>query len=102
MHSFHSLLADLAMLTRNSVVTALAPDHPFTLTTRPTPIQQKTFDLLGVAVTCTSNRPTSEPNMEADQRTALNRRRKLGLVWLSASRITVIGPQTPTSSERWP
>ena len=52
-HSFHSLLADLATLTRNSVVTALAPDHPFTLTTRPTPIQQKVFDLLGVAVTCT-------------------------------------------------
>src|SRR5512134_759866 len=52
-HSFHSLLADLATLTRNSVVTALAPDHPFTLTTRPTPIQQKAFDLLGVAVTCT-------------------------------------------------
>ena len=53
MNSLHSLLADLAMLTRNSVVTALAPDHPFTLTTRPTTIQQKAFDLLGVAVTCT-------------------------------------------------
>ena len=52
-HSFHSLLADLATLTRNTVVTALAPDHPFTLTTRPTPIQQKALDLLGVAVTCT-------------------------------------------------
>ena len=52
-HSFHSLLADLATLTRNTVVTALAPDHPFTLTTRPTPLQQKALDLLGVAVTCT-------------------------------------------------
>ena len=51
-HSFHSLLADLATLARNTVVTALAPDHPFTLTTRPTPIQQKALDLLGVAVTC--------------------------------------------------
>jgi hypothetical protein len=47
-HSFRSLLADLATLTRNTVVTALAPDHPFTLTTRPTPIQQKAFDLLGL------------------------------------------------------
>lgn len=52
-HSFHSLLADLATLTRNTVVTALAPDHPFTLTTRPTTIQRKALDLLGVAVTCT-------------------------------------------------
>lgn len=51
--SFHSLLADLATLTRNTVVTALAPDHPFTLTARPTPIQQKALDLLGVAVACT-------------------------------------------------
>ena len=52
-HSFHSLLADLAALTRNTMITALAPDHPFTLTTRPTPIQQKALDLLGVAVTRT-------------------------------------------------
>src|SRR5512132_1029847 len=48
-HSFHSLLADLATLTRNTVVTALAPDHPFTLTTRPTTIQRKALDLLGVS-----------------------------------------------------
>ena len=52
-HSFHSLLADLATLTRNTMVTALAPDHPFTLTTRPTTIQQKALDLLGVAITRT-------------------------------------------------
>ena len=52
-HSFHSLLADLATLSRNTMVTALAPDRPFTLTTRPTPIQQKALDLLGVALTCT-------------------------------------------------
>src|SRR5512132_2976430 len=56
-HSFHSLLADLATLTRNTVVTALAPDHPFTLTTRPTTIQRKALDLLGVAVTCTQYPP---------------------------------------------
>ncbi len=47
-HSFQSLLADLATLSRNSVVSALAPEHPFTLTTRPTAIQQKAFDLLAL------------------------------------------------------
>src|SRR5512144_2278727 len=52
-HSFQSLLADLATLTRNTVVTALTPDHPFTLTARPTTIQRKALDLLGVAVNCT-------------------------------------------------
>ena len=48
MHSFQSLLADLATLTRNTVVTTLAPDHAFTLTARQTQIQQKAFDLLGL------------------------------------------------------
>jgi len=48
-HSFASLLADLATLSRNTMLSALAPDHPFTLTTRPTPIQQTAFDLLGLA-----------------------------------------------------
>ena len=48
-HSFQSLLADLATLTRNTMLSALAPEHPFTLTARPTPLQQKAFDLLGLA-----------------------------------------------------
>ena len=52
-HSFHTLLADLATLARNTVVTANAPDHPFTILTRPTPIQQKAFDLLGLPIACT-------------------------------------------------
>ena len=52
-HSFGSLLADLATLTRNTVVTALAPDHPFTVNTRPTPIHQKALDLLGLTAACT-------------------------------------------------
>jgi hypothetical protein len=47
-HSFPSLLADLATLTRNEAVTALAPDHMLTLYARPTPIQQKVFALLGI------------------------------------------------------
>ena len=52
-HSFRSLLADLATLARNTVVTASAPDRPFTILTRPTPIQQKAFDLLGFPIACT-------------------------------------------------
>jgi len=47
-HSFRSLLADLATLARNTIVTAITPHLPITVPTRPTPIQQKAFDLLGV------------------------------------------------------
>lgn len=49
-HSFQSLLADLATLARNTLTTAISPLLPLTVLTRPTPIQQKAFDLLGVAV----------------------------------------------------
>jgi hypothetical protein len=52
-HSFQTLLADLATLARNTVVTANAPERPFTILTRPTPIQQKAFDLLGFPIACT-------------------------------------------------
>lgn len=47
-HSFRSLLADLATLARNTITTAITPDYPLTVVTRPTPIQQKALDLLGV------------------------------------------------------
>jgi len=47
-HSFQSLLADLATLAQNIVTTALNPKHEFILQTRPTTIQQKAFDLLGI------------------------------------------------------
>ena len=50
-HSFRSLLADLATLTRNTLVTAIDPEGAFTLTARPTPLQQKAHDLLGLART---------------------------------------------------
>src|SRR5271165_591379 len=50
-HSFHTLIADLATLTRNTVETAIAPGMPFTITARPTPIQTKAFQLLGVTRT---------------------------------------------------
>jgi len=47
-HSFQTLLADLATLAQNVVTTALNPKHEFVLQTRPTTIQQKAFDLLGI------------------------------------------------------
>ena len=48
MHSLRTLLADLAPLTLNKVVLPQAPEHWFPLHARPTPVQQKAFDLLGV------------------------------------------------------
>jgi hypothetical protein len=50
-HSFQTLLDDLATLTRNTLVTAIAPEQPFTLITRPTPVQQRARDLLGLSRT---------------------------------------------------
>src|SRR5437764_13760954 len=49
-HSFRSLLADLATLARNTIVTAITPNYPLTIMTRPTPIQHRALDLLGVSV----------------------------------------------------
>jgi transposase len=49
-HSFHSLIADLATVARNTVTTAITPNLPFTIITRPTAIQQKALDLLAVTV----------------------------------------------------
>jgi len=48
-HSFQSLLADLATLTRNTVATPLEGAGELTVYARPTPIQQKAFALLGIA-----------------------------------------------------
>jgi transposase len=48
-HSFQSLIADLATLAQNIATTALNQKHEFTLQTRPTTIQQKAFDLLGIS-----------------------------------------------------
>jgi transposase len=47
-HSFRSLLADLATLARNTITTTITPLYPLTVLTRPTMIQQKAFDLLAV------------------------------------------------------
>jgi hypothetical protein len=48
-HSFRTLLDDLATLTRNIVKCGKAPE--MTLLARPTEIQQHTFDLLGIKLT---------------------------------------------------
>ena len=47
-HSFQSLLADLATYARIHATTALNDKYVFTLHTRPTPIQQRAFELLAV------------------------------------------------------
>ena len=47
-HSFRTLLEDLATIVRNQVVPKIPGSGPFTLATRPTPLQQKALDRLGV------------------------------------------------------
>ena len=47
-HSFRTLLADLATLTRNTV--RFGDNLPITVLSRPTPLQQRAFDLLGIAL----------------------------------------------------
>ena len=47
-HSFRTLLADLGTLTLNQVTLPDAPDHPFPMFAKPTPLQAKAFHLLGV------------------------------------------------------
>jgi hypothetical protein len=48
LHSFRTLLADLATLTRNTV--RFGDALPMTVLSRPTPLQQRAFDLLGIAL----------------------------------------------------
>ena len=48
-HSFRTLIADLATLTRNAV--RFGDNLPMTVLSRPTPLQQRAFDLLAVALT---------------------------------------------------
>jgi transposase len=49
-HSFRTLLADLATLASNTIVTAITPAYPLTVLTRPTPVQRKAFELLEIAL----------------------------------------------------
>jgi hypothetical protein len=50
-HSFQTLMADLGTLCLNEVVAAANPNYVLTMTTRPTPIQQKALELLGASLT---------------------------------------------------
>ena len=50
-HSFRTLINDLATITRNTVVPRLEGVEPFQVTTRPTPLQAKILDHLGVSLT---------------------------------------------------
>jgi Transposase DDE domain len=49
-HSFQTLLADLATIAQNTIVTAITPKYPLTMVTRPTPTQYKAFQLLGLSL----------------------------------------------------
>ena len=46
--SFRTLLEDLATIVRNQVVPKIPGARPFTIVTRPTPLQQQALDRLGV------------------------------------------------------
>jgi len=50
-HSFHTLIADLGTLCLNEAVAVTNPHYALAMITRPTPLQQKALDLLGVSVT---------------------------------------------------
>ena len=52
-HCFPTLLADLATVAKNQVVPRLPGAEPFTVVTRPTPLQSEAFRLLGVGLKCT-------------------------------------------------
>ena len=53
LHSFRTLLQDLATLAYNVTHTPLNPEAKIVLTTRPTPLQAKAFKLLGLNPACT-------------------------------------------------
>ena len=50
MHSFRTLLDDLATIARNRVQPKLTGAPPFDLTTKPTLVQRQALDLLGVSL----------------------------------------------------
>ncbi len=58
-HSFRSLLADLATLTRNTV--RLGRDHTTEILATPTGIQRRAFDLLALSSPHRSQPPTKQP-----------------------------------------
>ncbi|NJO32695.1 MAG: hypothetical protein HC869_05695 [Rhodospirillales bacterium] len=63
--SFQGLLAELATLTRNITATRLNDEHELILYARPTPIQTKAFDLLGVKPERTQQSPLPDAQKRA-------------------------------------
>lgn len=53
LHSFRTLLKDLATLAYNITYTSLHPEAKIVLTTRPTALQAKAFELLALSPACT-------------------------------------------------
>ena len=53
LHSFRTLLQDLGTLALNVVHATINTEAKFTTTTRPTPVQTKAFNLLGISPACT-------------------------------------------------
>ena len=53
LHSFRTLLQDLGTLACNVTHTTLNPELKIVITTRPTPLQAKAFELLGLNPACT-------------------------------------------------
>ena len=49
-HSFRTLLGDLATLMRDTIVTATASAVPLTVLARPTPVQRRAYELLEIAL----------------------------------------------------
>ncbi len=47
-HSFRTLIGDLATISRNTVMSRPPGAEPFQVITRPTPLQAKVLELLGV------------------------------------------------------
>ncbi len=51
-HSFRTLLDDLATIVKNRLLPRLPRAQPFDLFTRPTPLQHRAFELLGLRLEC--------------------------------------------------
>jgi hypothetical protein len=56
-HSFHTLLADLATLTRNTV--HLGAERTDTLLATPSKLQRRALDLLGISLAPVDSTPTA-------------------------------------------
>jgi len=52
LHSFRTLLKDLATLTYNIARTGANPNAKIVITSRPTPLQAKAFELLNLTPNC--------------------------------------------------